>query len=200
MDAKVRQPAWPADKIERRAIAKLKPYERNTKRHPAVQIKQIAAAMREWGWTMPVLIDEHGKVLAGHARIEAAKQNGYSEAPVLVARGWSDAQKRAYLIADNKLTEGGRWDEALLADELSGLHDVGFEVGLVGLSEGDLKRLAGGNDDAVQVQEIATGPVNDEFWISIRGPLAHQADVLAKMRKVLADYEGVSVELGVIVV
>src|SRR5690606_22386104 len=96
---------WPADKVERRPIDKLVPYARNSRTHSEEQIAQIAASMREWGWTNPVLVDEDGGIIAGHARLLAARKLGLEEAPVMVAKGWSEAQKRAYIIADNKLAE-----------------------------------------------------------------------------------------------
>src|SRR5215468_526674 len=105
---------WPADAVQRFAVDKLIPYARNARTHSPAQIAQIAASIREWGFTVPVLIDEAGMIIAGHGRVLAAQQLGLGEVPVIVARGWTEAQKKAYVIADNKLTENGGWDEALL--------------------------------------------------------------------------------------
>ena len=88
-----REVAWPADQVERWPIDRLIPYAKNSRTHSEAQIAQLAASMKEWGWTNPVLADEAGGVIAGHARILAARQLGYGEVPVMVARGWSDAQK-----------------------------------------------------------------------------------------------------------
>ena len=99
---------WPADQVERRALASLIPYARNARTHSDDQIGQLAASIREWGWTMPVLVDESGMIIAGHGRVLAAGRLGMGDVPVMVARGWSDAQKRAYVIADNG------WDDVLL--------------------------------------------------------------------------------------
>jgi ParB-like chromosome segregation protein Spo0J len=99
---------WPADKVERRAVAVLVPNTRNARTHTEQQIDQIAASIREWGWTAPILVDEDEVVIAGHGRLLAAARLGLDEVPVIIARGWSEAQKRAYLIADNKLTENWR--------------------------------------------------------------------------------------------
>ena len=74
-------------------------------------------AIEQWGWTVPCLVDEKGGLIAGHGRVLAAKQLGLDEVPVVVARGWSATQKRAYVIADNKLTENGGWDDDLLAGD-----------------------------------------------------------------------------------
>jgi ParB-like chromosome segregation protein Spo0J len=86
------------------------PYAKNSRTHSEAQVAQLAASMQEWGWTNPVLADEAGGVICGHARILAARQLGYAEVPVMVARGWSDAQKRAYVIADNQLALNAGWD------------------------------------------------------------------------------------------
>lgn len=132
---------WPADAPERRLLASLKPFARNARKHSPEQVAQVAASIREWGWTMPVLIDEGGEIIAGHARCLAAEQLGLGEVPVLVARGWSDAQKRAYVIADNKLTLNASWDEELLTLELGELRDAGFDLGLTGFDGGELDEL-----------------------------------------------------------
>src|SRR5450631_1478974 len=112
---------WPADHVERRPLASLIPYARNARTHSAAQVAQIAASIREWGWTMPVLADEAGGLIAGHGRVLAAQKLGLADVPVMVARGWTDAQKRAYVLADNKLALNAGWDEELLAVELSDL-------------------------------------------------------------------------------
>jgi len=98
--------------------------------------------MKEWGWTNPVLADEAGGVIAGHARILAARQLGYGEVPVMVAQGWSDAQKRAYVIADNQLAiTGSGWDTELLGLELGELKLGGFDLALTGFGELELGDL-----------------------------------------------------------
>ena len=112
--APAREGSWPADEVERWPIDRLIPYAKNSRTHSEAQIAQLAASMKEWGWTNPVLADEVGGVIAGHARILAARQLGYGEVPVMVARGWSDAQKRAYVIADNQLALNAGWDRELL--------------------------------------------------------------------------------------
>src|ERR1700730_690589 len=94
---------WHADHVERRSIERLVPYERNARAHSEEQIAQLAAGMHEWGFTVPVLIDEGGMLLAGHARVMAARKLGLQEVPVIVARGWTELQKRAYVLADNRL-------------------------------------------------------------------------------------------------
>jgi ParB-like chromosome segregation protein Spo0J len=92
---------WPADKVERRPLTSLVPYARNARTHTPAQVAQIAASMKEWGWTNPVLVDEDAQILAGHGRVLAANLLGIRDVPVMIAEGWSEAQKRAYVIADN---------------------------------------------------------------------------------------------------
>lgn len=129
---------WPADQVERWSLNRLKPYDRNARTHSEAQIAQIAASMLEWGWTNPVLVDESGMIIAGHGRILAAQQLGYEDAPVMVARGWTDEQKRAYVLADNKLALNAGWDSEILATELAELGEAGVDLGLIGFSDDEL--------------------------------------------------------------
>ena len=132
---------WPADKVERRPVAGLIPYARNARTHSEEQVAQIAASIREWGWTMPVLVDERDEIIAGHGRVLAAQRLGLKTIPVMVARGWSENQKRAYVIADNKLTLNAGWDAALLTLELGDLKEAGFDLGLTGFEDGEVGEL-----------------------------------------------------------
>ena len=91
-------PRWPADAVERRPVAALVPYARNARTHSDEQVAQIAASIREFGWTIPVLVDEQGTIIAGHGRVLAAQRLGLTEIPVMVAAGWSETQRR--LTAD----------------------------------------------------------------------------------------------------
>jgi DNA modification methylase len=149
---------WPADQVERRAVAALVPYARNARTHSDEQVAQIAASIREWGWTVPVLVDETGMIIAGHGRVLAAARLGIGEVPVTVARGWSEAQKRAYVIADNKLTDNGGWDQALLTVEVADLASMGFDLPLIGFSEADLVRLTGSNSGLTDPDEAPEPP------------------------------------------
>ena len=132
---------WPADKIVRRKVADLVPYARNARTHSEEQVAQIAASIREWGWTNPVLIDEDGTIIAGHGRVLAAQRLGIEDAPCMVAAGWTEAQKRAYVLADNKLALNAGWDTALLSVELGGLQEADFDLSLIGFGEVELADL-----------------------------------------------------------
>ena len=131
----------PADKVERWKIEKLVPYARNARTHSDEQIGQIAASIKEWGWTTPVLVDEQGSIIAGHGRTLAAQRLQMTEVPVMVAKGWSEAKKRAYVLADNKLALNAGWDNEMLALELGEIGDLGFDLDLTGFSAGEITGL-----------------------------------------------------------
>lgn len=129
---------WPADQIERWPLDRLVPYARNARRHGPSQVAEIAASIREWGWTVPALVDDTGRIIAGHGRVLAAEMLGIDEIPVVVARGWSEAQKRAYTLADNELPMHATWNKELLKIELSDLHAQGFDLTTMGFSPEDV--------------------------------------------------------------
>src|SRR5690348_4283383 len=124
---------WPAAKVQLWDIDKLIPYARNAKQHSATQIAQLAASMREWGFTMPVLAAEDGTIIAGHGRVMAARLLEWTKLPVMIAKGWTDAQRRAYVLADNRLAESP-WDDELLAVELDALANGKFDMSLLGFT------------------------------------------------------------------
>lgn len=155
--------AWPADRVERWQLDKLIPYARNARTHSDEQVAQIAASMREWGWTNPVLVDETGLIIAGHGRVSAARLLGWTEIPVMVASGWSEAQKRAYTLADNKLALNAGWDPAMLALEFGELGDLGVDLNLAGFTDDEISRLTSlgtvGNTTPHAVPETLAEPV-----------------------------------------
>lgn len=132
---------WPADSVERRKVADLVPYARNSRTHSAEQIDQLVESITEWGWTIPVLVDESGGIIAGHGRIMAAQKLKIKDVPCMVARGWSEAQKRAYVIADNKLAENADWDSDLLRDEMAALKALDFNLDAVGFDAAEMAGL-----------------------------------------------------------
>lgn len=138
------RPEWAAWNVERRPLKQLVPYARNARTHSPEQVAQIALSIKEWGWTIPVLIDEADGIIAGHGRIMAADTLGIGEVPVLVARGWSEAQKKAYVLADNKLTLNAGWNTDLLKLEIEALQLEGFNIPLIGFSEGETDSILNG--------------------------------------------------------
>jgi ParB-like chromosome segregation protein Spo0J len=131
----------PADKVEQWPIEQLVPYAKNSRTHSDAQVAQIAASIKEWGFTSAILVDENGGIIAGHGRVMAARKLGMAQVPVMVAKGWSEAQKRAYVIADNKLALNAGWDNELLALELAELDGLGFDVELTGFKAEEIQAL-----------------------------------------------------------
>ncbi len=107
--------------IEVWPIERLRPYAKNAKIHGEAQVAKIAASMAKFGWTVPCLVADDGELIAGHGRVLAAGALGLTEAPVIRLGHLDEAERRAYRIADNKLTELGEWDEAVLREEIAGL-------------------------------------------------------------------------------
>lgn len=125
------------------------PYARNARLHTDEQVDQIAASMREWGFTVPVLIDKKNEIIAGHGRVMAAAKLGLDTVPVMVATGWTKKQIKTYRIADNQLALNSAWDVKLLAAEMSDLVEA---ASLIGFTEGQLQNIfldrADGETDA----------------------------------------------------
>jgi DNA modification methylase len=184
---------WPADRIERWPIERLIPYARNARTHSEAQVDQIAASIREWGWTNPVLVGEDGTIIAGHGRVLGARKLRLSDVPVMVAAGWSEAQKKAYAIADNKLSLNAGWDEELLGLELGELEVLGFDLDLIGFSEAErIALLAQGTEgltDPDEVPELPKEPVtrSGDVWLLGRHRLlCGDSTVATEVEKVLA--------------
>lgn len=163
--------AWPALNVETRAVSALKPYANNARTHSEAQVAQIVASIGEWGWTQPILVDDKGEVIAGHGRLMAAQAMGIEEVPVAVARGWSKAQKRAYVLADNQLALNAGWDEGLLRVELEAIGGLDFDTSLLGFSDADLAGLLAdkteGLTDPDDVPEAPAVPVTvpGDVWL-----------------------------------
>lgn len=132
---------WPAAHQDMRDPSSLKPHPRNSRLHTPEQVTQVANSMREWGFTMPVLVTEDGTIIAGHCRVLAAKELGLTEVPTITAHGWSEEQVRGYIIADNRLTELGTWAPDVLREEAIYLSEADFNVNLLGFADDDLGTL-----------------------------------------------------------
>lgn len=128
-------------KIEMAKVENLIPYENNTRTHSKEQINQIASSIEEFGFTNPILIDEEGGVIAGHGRIAGAKLLNIDEVPTVTLTGLTEAQKKAYIIADNKLALNAGWDEDLLKTELRNLEQLNFNLDLLGFEGVELDEL-----------------------------------------------------------
>lgn len=147
------------------------PYARNARTHSDEQVAQIAASIREWGWTTPCLLDEDGGIIAGHGRVLAAKKLGIAEIPCMVARGWSDAQKRAYILADNKLALNAGWDNDLLKIELGDLQALDFNLELTGFSLDEIGALTADKNSGLTDPDDAPEPPGEpvsrlgDIWV-----------------------------------
>lgn len=128
-------------KIEYVATDDLIPYINNSRTHSESQIKQIAASIREFGFTNPILIDEAGTIIAGHGRVMAAQVLELDEVPTITLDGLSDAQRKAYVIADNKLALNAGWDTEILLAEIDALQDLNFDTQLLGFSADELSEM-----------------------------------------------------------
>jgi ParB-like chromosome segregation protein Spo0J len=135
-------------------LVRLIPYARTPRKNDSA-IATVAASLKEFGWRQPIVVDEEMVILAGHTRLEAARQLGLASAPVHIACGLTPAQARAYRLMDNRASENAEWDEALLGLELGDLQGDGFDLALTGFDDGELYRLLAGLTGKAAVLEGA---------------------------------------------
>jgi DNA modification methylase len=164
------------DTFEHWPLDRLRPYVRNPRTHSDEQVAQIAASIVEFGWTNPVLVASDGTVIAGHCRLEAARRLGLDAVPVVVLDHLSEAQRRAYVIADNKLALNAGWNEELLAAELHALNGDGFDLALTGFDEAELDQLMAplGDEDAAAAEDSDSA---DEAPEPPRDPVSRPGDL-----------------------
>jgi DNA modification methylase len=140
--------------IQEVEVSKLIPYAKNSRTHDDAQVAQLAASIKEFGWTNPILVDGDKGVIAGHGRLLAARKLGYDKVPVIELKHMTEAQKRAYVIADNKLALNAGWDNNFLALELQDLKDQDFDLSLLGFDDKEL--------DALLFPEIVDGLTDED--------------------------------------
>jgi DNA modification methylase len=174
----------PADvlKISYRSLESLIPYARNSRTHSDAQVAQIAASIREFGWTNPILVDGENGIIAGHGRLSAARVLGMDKVPVIELDGLSETQKRAYIIADNKLALNAGWDDELLRVEFEELSAEGFDLDLTGFSLEEI--------DALTPQEVAEGLTDEDAVPEVpEDPVTKPGDIwlLGKHRVMCGD-------------
>ena len=160
---------WPANQIDLKSVASLIPYVRNARMHSDAQIAQIAGSINQFGWTMPCLADEMGNLIAGHGRVLAARMLGIEAVPVMTATGWSEAKRRAYSIADNRLAENAVWNAELLASELIDLAAEPFDMSLIGFTVEELAELTA--DKAAGLTDPDDAPAPLEVPVSRHGDI-----------------------------
>lgn len=134
-------------KFDQVDVEKLIPYINNAKKHSESQVTKIAASIREFGFLNPVLIDKKYNVIAGHGRILAAKKLGLDKIPAIYAEGLTEAQRKAYILADNRLGELAEWDMDLVSDELAALKELDFDIDLTGFDLEDDTKNGGGYEE-----------------------------------------------------
>ncbi|MDI3470353.1 MAG: DNA modification methylase [Pseudolabrys sp.] len=168
---------WLPDAVEHWPLDRLIPYARNARTHSDDQVAQIAASIIEFGWTNPILVDSEGGIVAGHGRLLAARKLGLDTVPVVVLDHLTPAQRRAYVIADNKLALNAGWDEELLAGELHALNGEGFDLGLTGFTESELDALMAPLSDEKEAEESASDDAADEMPSASREPVTRAGDL-----------------------
>jgi ParB-like chromosome segregation protein Spo0J len=143
-------------KIEQRAVAELIPYASNSRTHSDAQVAQIAASVKEFGWTNPILIDGENTIIAGHGRLLAARKLGMDEVPAIILDHLSKAQQRALVIADNQLALNAGWDFAALENEIRGLDDEGFDLEILGFDDAELQKMLA-DVESIELPALADG-------------------------------------------
>jgi len=160
--------------IHYRPIDSLIPYARNAKQHSDAQVAQIAASIREFGWGAPILVDGQNNVIAGHGRLLAARKLGLSEVPVVPMDHLTETQRRALILADNKIGENASWENELLGLELADLQEAGFDLGLTGFTPEEWDALIAGDEDTREgltdedeIPEVPENPISQpgDLWL-----------------------------------
>jgi ParB-like chromosome segregation protein Spo0J len=168
---------WLADKIEQWPTTKLLPYARNARTHSEEQVAQIAASIAEFGFTNPILAGSDGIIVAGHGRLAAAQKLGLEIVPVVVLDHLSPTQRRALVIADNRIAENAGWDDAMLRIELEALQLDGFDLDITGFDADALAELIAGDEpdnegqtDEDAVPEVGETPISRPGDVWVLGP------------------------------
>jgi ParB-like chromosome segregation protein Spo0J len=182
--------------IEYRPLAALKPDPRNARLHSDAQIEEIAGSIRRFGFVNPVLAREDGTIVAGEGRWRAAGKLGLVDVPVIELHGLTEAQCRALALADNRIGLNSSWDQELLARSIDELTAAGEPTSDLGFDRDELAALM--NPGTVTVEAVNVGPLDDRFWIAVRGPLKDQAHALQRIQTVMAEFPAIEVELGTV--
>ena len=161
------------------AVADLIPYARNSRTHSEAQVSKIAASIREFGFLNPVIVDGSSGIIAGHGRIMAAQKLGIETVPVIEASHLTDGQRRAYVIADNRLALDAGWDDEMLRVEFAELADMGFDLELTGFELGEIEALDFCEGEEVGMPDLPDGDrdMDSIGTITIRLPLYEKDEV-----------------------
>jgi len=157
--------------VEQIPVSDLIPYARNARTHSDAQVAQIAGSIQEFGFCNPVLIDRANGIIAGHGRVRAADLLKLQTVPCIRLDHLTDAQKRAYILADNRIALSSGWDEAMLANELQDLHADEIDLGLTGFDADELGKLLGLDDEEIDLPDSSTQEINtDNFQMQCKCP------------------------------
>lgn len=161
-------------KIKYQETGKLIPYINNSRTHSEQQVQQVAASIREFGFTNPILVDKENTIIAGHGRLQAAQMLGLDKVPTIVLADLTDTQRRAYVIADNKLALNASWDDELLKIELMELD--GFDYSLMGFERDELDLILNGWDSDIKLDDEP----EEDNWFALRYKIQKHDEAAAK--------------------
>ena len=186
-----------AKRIELWPLERLVPYDRNSRLHDEAQIAQIAASIVEFGFTNPVLVDSNDGIVAGHGRLAAARELGLKTVPVVVLDHLSERQRRAYVIADNKLALNAAWDVDVLAGEIADLRDDGFNLDVIGFTDAEIEGLMAdgwaSDIEAVEKHEENLDGIQGKIVVKLDG--TYRDEVIEAIR-MYCDGHAISVEIA----
>lgn len=182
---------------EERSIATLSADPKNARQHSESQISEIVRSIQTFGYVAPVIVQPSGQIIGGHATVEALKRLDRTDVDVRVVHGLTASAYKKLGLALNKLPENSRWNDDVLREVMGEIDADGGDLNIPGFSSKEIEKLLAEPDD-LEVAEIETGPVEDEAWISVRAPLAQQANVLKALQTVMKEFPDVTVEQGVI--
>ncbi len=180
--------------VVHKQINELIPYAKNARTHSDSQVAQIAASIREFGWMNPVLIDAENNIIAGHGRVLAARKLGLDEVPCVLHNHLTEAQRKAYILADNKMALNAGWDEIALRDELLSLESMGFDLDAVGFSEEELSSVLSFGQEKIKEKKETLTPIKMSR-ILISFPTDNGLEVQAAIQG-LTDVESVEIDYG----
>jgi len=183
------------ESIEWKQTGKLIPYANNSRTHSEKQVQQVAASIKEFGFTNPILIDEDNGIIAGHGRLQAAQLLGMDTVPTISLKGFTEAQKKAYVIADNKLALNSGWDDELLKIEIEALSDFDFDLDILGWDvlpdfKGEVDYSILDDDDLHDELESMTGEVKKAIQIEFEAQDYEDASELIKFWRGQGAYVG----------
>jgi hypothetical protein len=176
-----------AQQIELIPVVDLIPYARNARTHSEQQVGQIAGSIQEFGFNVPVLIDGQNSIIAGHGRVLAAQRLKLDTVPCIRLTHLTDAQRRAYILADNRIALNSGWDESILAEELAKLVQDEFDVGNLGFDETELlKALGFEDDDAGQLKTMSVRPAPKMTWVLVGIPTVRFGEINTQVEAIAA--------------